>query len=64
MMGRVKLRVGTALSFTGTILAFVLSWHLTDPTPFTVVVPIAVGGKWWENIQERRNGHAPQKGET
>lgn len=42
---------------TGLILATALSAYLQDPLPFTAVGPIAVGGKWWENIQERRDGH-------
>lgn len=60
-MSALKLRVGTALSFTGTILAFVLAWHLEDPTPFTVVAPVAVAGKWLENIQERRGPTTPRE---
>lgn len=51
-----QLRVGTALSFTGLILSFALSWYLQDPVPFSVTAPVAVGGKWLENIQERRRG--------
>lgn len=48
------MRVGTWLAATGLVLGFALSVYLKDPTPFTVVAPIAIGGKWWENIVERR----------
>ena len=43
------------LALLGLLLSFWLSWYLKDPIPFTTVAPIAVGGKFWENIQERRN---------
>lgn len=46
-------RVGTVLSAAGLGLAFLLSWKLADPSPFTVVAPIAIGGKWAENVAER-----------
>lgn len=49
-----RLRVGTALAFTGLVLSFALSWYLKDPIAFTATAPIAIGGKWWENITERK----------
>lgn len=55
-----RVRVGTLLAFTGLVLAFVLAWRLEDPTPFTVLAPVAVGGKWLENWQERRTPRPPE----
>lgn len=52
---RYRVRAGTLISMTGLILGTALSVILKDPLPFTAVGPIAVGGKWWENIQERRD---------
>lgn len=49
-----RLRVGTVLSLSGLALSFALAAYLHDPTPFTVVAPIAIGGKWFENYAERR----------
>lgn len=46
-------RVGTLLAFSGLLLAFLLSWHLGDPTPFNIVAPVAVGGKWAEAVAQR-----------
>ena len=55
-MGETKrIRVGTALAFTALILAFVLSWKLSDPGPFVVTAPVCIGGKWLENWEERRH---------
>ena len=48
------LRAGTAISTLGLCLSFALAWILGEASPFVVVAPIAVGGKWAENLMERR----------
>lgn len=47
------LRAGTVLAGAGLVMSFVLAWHLSDPSPFIVVAPVAIGGKWVENFAER-----------
>jgi hypothetical protein len=48
------MRAGTVLAFTGLLLSFVLSAYLKDPTPFTAVGSLAVGGKWAESFAQRK----------
>lgn len=55
MLAKVKAwRIGTVLAFYGITLAFVLSVYLKDGSPFMTTAPVAIGGKWLENYQERR----------
>lgn len=53
-MRKTKIRVLTILSVGGLVLSFVLSWILRDPSPFTVVGGIAVGGKALDNAAEKK----------
>lgn len=55
MVARVnpRFRAGTWIAVLGLALSFALSLVLKTPGPFTIVAPIAVGGKWAENVSER-----------
>ena len=46
--------MGSVLAVSGLALSFALSVYLKDPTPFTVVAPVCIGGKWAENYAERK----------
>jgi hypothetical protein len=48
-----RFRIGSVLALTGLLLSFMLSVYLKDPTPFTVVAPVAIGGKWAESMVQR-----------
>lgn len=51
-------RVGTTLAVGGLVLSFVLAVYLKDPSPFTAVGSLSVGGKWVESYAQRKYGGA------
>ena len=42
------------LSVVGLVGSLALSWHLSDPTPLTVIGPVAIAGAHAVNWQERK----------
>lgn len=56
MRALVPSRFGSVLAGGGLLLSFGLSVYLKDPTPFTVVAPVCIGGKWAESFAQRKYG--------